>query len=779
MPRPRILGSLSSLLLLMIITTAMADDPLLVRRGMLPPPQPTIFPRSEFPIAEPEYGPAYGNQSAPQVATDGEDFLVVWYDGRVGREAIFGARVTDRGESLDPLGFVIHVAVLGAGVREIAVRWVGDAYVVLWQEQGTRSMYFVRIDPARGMVEGKAKLLLPNAYANARSVAWNGTHMLVAYQRESGLLLALLNRHGELVQGDIRLPGGERNAYGAAAASNGSGFFVAWQASFGRDVRIFGAAVDSSGMPPTSVLSLAPDPAAIDLAIASDGMDYLVTWNDVRPVSRMRMIHVDSSNDVVAPGHSFTANGILTMPNIAWRGDSYLIITQVTPLGGSLHIAGVRVDRRGAPLDLAPTVFSLAEVAFVSPAVVSNGLSDLVVWQQGQYPIGDIVGVLNNSPGTSRATEEPFLISRSATAQWSPAIASGRNLYLTVWTETTEDGTSQIFAARFDGSGTLLDGRGIRLSRSPGYFADVTFDGANFLAAWLDSALEGPLWLTRISPEGKILVQDPVQITSRACGVPALASDGSFSLLVWPECSQGWPSRIFASRIEREGPPTMPVQISFGRDPEQNPNLAWNGSSYFAVWEEQVPVYCPGPLGCVRRKVWGVRLSKAGEPTERSVLVSREDGDTGNPSIASSGHEFLVAWQREGKIRGRRFRAAESIEFLDSAEGVQISADQPLQQRPRVISVGSKYLVTWQARTPTTSYDVIGSYVPRVEAPNPEAVFTISATELDDAEAAPVASSNGSVAVVYRRVALNEYGGVNRIFGRFLRLSRARPSRVR
>jgi large repetitive protein len=100
---------------------------------------PTVSP--EFGMDNPVPGPVARIQSFPDVAFDGQNFLVVWQDSRGSATSdvydIFGARVSAAGDVLDPSGIVISNAV--GDQKSPAVAFDGQRYLVVWADSRTGS----------------------------------------------------------------------------------------------------------------------------------------------------------------------------------------------------------------------------------------------------------------------------------------------------------------------------------------------------------------------------------------------------------------------------------------------------------------------------------------------------------------------------------------------------------------------------------------------------------------------------------------------------------------
>src|SRR5437773_7879198 len=86
----------------------------------------------ERPVSDPVYGLAPGGKREAVVATDGDGFLVAWGDVRAWPGSTYVARVTARGEVLDPTG----IRIAQGSTPQLV--FAGDAYVVLWIQ---RRMY--------------------------------------------------------------------------------------------------------------------------------------------------------------------------------------------------------------------------------------------------------------------------------------------------------------------------------------------------------------------------------------------------------------------------------------------------------------------------------------------------------------------------------------------------------------------------------------------------------------------------------------------------------------
>jgi hypothetical protein len=81
-------------------------------------------------------------QERPRVASDGKNFLVVWQDLRNGRDwDVYAARITAEGKVLDPGGFLVASGAHNQAKPQIA--WDGQNFLVVWQDFRNGKQYEV------------------------------------------------------------------------------------------------------------------------------------------------------------------------------------------------------------------------------------------------------------------------------------------------------------------------------------------------------------------------------------------------------------------------------------------------------------------------------------------------------------------------------------------------------------------------------------------------------------------------------------------------------------
>jgi hypothetical protein len=222
----------------------------------------------------------------------------------------------------------------------------------------------------------------------------------------------------------------------------------------------------------------------------------------------------------------------------------------------------------------------------------------------------DIYGAVVAPSGT---TSGEFPISAAPQGRDGPRIAFDGNNYLVVWNDS-RNATGplwdelDIYGARVTKQGVVLDLMGIPISTAPHIQGDVdiTFDGVNYFAVWLDERLSGSymnndIYGTRIQPDGSLLDGPPdtggIAINTATYNNTrvSVTFDGINYSVVWDSAQYATnpPSGVFAARVSPGGvlvdQPSSGNGISIsGLPPEYslfvNPTIFSNGKNSLVTW---------------------------------------------------------------------------------------------------------------------------------------------------------------------------------------------------
>ncbi len=144
---------------------------------------------------------------------------------------------------------------------------------------------------------------------------------------------------------------------------------------------------------------------------------------------------------------------------------------------------------------------------------------------------------------------DPFYVAASED-QAKPAVASDGAGFLVVWEDYRY--AHDIYAARVNSSGTVLDGAGILISPpypEEGSEPAVAWDGTNYLVVWASDSPNDILG-ARVTPSGNVLDTEPITVSGAAGDQmqPTVAWNGSNYLVAWRDHrSSGYD--VFGARV--------------------------------------------------------------------------------------------------------------------------------------------------------------------------------------------------------------------------------------
>ncbi len=337
---------------------------------------------------------AAGIQSFPEVATDGNDYLVIWQDMRNGHRDIYGARVGANGKVVDTAGLAIST--LGKTQSYPRVAYGKSSYLVVWygfDASNDWDIYGARVS-AGGTIIDSAGITITSVkhQQHAPAVSSNGTDWLVVWTDFRSTTHSDIYGTRISASGKVNTKNGLviSNATGDQSvprlARGGSMYLVVWRDGRGTSRDIYAARVssydtvfDKGGIPVAVAAGIQDHPA-----VASDGVNqFLVVWDDKRSGKDADIYgaRVSANGSVIDPGGFpiCKAAGLQDMPAVTYTGKGYLV-TWSDAGGSSAAIRGARVSAGGKVLDSTPLVISSAGKKQRISSVARVGASTLVVW---------------------------------------------------------------------------------------------------------------------------------------------------------------------------------------------------------------------------------------------------------------------------------------------------------------------------------------------------------------------------------------------------------------
>jgi hypothetical protein len=491
-----------------------------------------------------------GGPWGPSVAGDGSSFMVVWQSLRGSTWDVYCSRVTPSGEVLDPAGIAVT-----ASEEEEWYPWIasnGSQYLIVWH----------------GISGGSFDLF-------AARVGTDGTLL------DSQKIFVSEHRFWQ------RFP---------SVASDGENYLVVWAnwTEWTQDVH---ATVVTAEGDVVDILGINALDAKTDIqwrpAVVFGGGRYLVISQDERSVSGGDIYGemVSRSGESIAGediGISNEGDGPWR-PTASFDGSNYMVVWGDVKNGVG-RISGARVSAAGALLTSEPLQVSGQDHGAYAPDIAFDGVTHLVVWQDARGGTWDVYGTRLNRLGVP-LDGEGFAVCSESRGQGDPAVAFGGGLYMVVWQDSRSGGWD-IYGARVSPSGVVLDTEGLAISTSSGAqrHPSVAYDGVDFVVVWEDSRNgDWDIYSARVNVSGGVLDPNGVPVSSGPDDewTPGIASNGSSCLVAW-QAWRGGSGDVLGAVLGPSGATELSkvISISDAGGRQWSPDVAFNGREYVVAWSD-------------------------------------------------------------------------------------------------------------------------------------------------------------------------------------------------
>jgi hypothetical protein len=653
----------------------------------------------------------------------------VWQDYRNGSTAdIYGARVSVGGSVLDPSGIAISIA--GNDQLYPAISFDGANYLVVWEDYraaGSQSVYGARVSSEGSVLDPSGISISTVAGRQSRpAIAFDGTNYLVVW--------------GNLL---------------------GEAYDV-----YGTRVSVEGSVLDASGIAISTTAGVQSSPA-----IAFDGANYLVVWEDNRSgdtydIYGARVSVAGSVLDASGIAVS-TSSGGQSRPATAFDGTNYLVVWCDLRSGVAYDVYGSRVSVGGTVLDSLGIAILAAVQTQSDPAVAFDGTNYLVVWWDSRNgSTSDIYGGRVTAEGNV-LDPSGLPVSTAANNQVGSAVSFDGTNYLVVWSDRRNSSTSDIHGARVSIGGSVLDPSGIDISTAAGdqSLPAISFDGTNYLVVWVDSRNSSmwDIYGARVSVGGNVLDPSGIPISTAASYqyCPDVAFDGTDHLVVWQDFRSENGYDTYGARVGVGGSvlDASGIAIATGAYTEAYPAVAFDGTNCLVAWQD----YRSGST----YDIYGARVSVGGNVLDASgIAISTAVGDQSLPAISFDGANYLVVWgdSRSGStadIYGARVSVVGSV--LD-ASGIAVSTAAGNQSSPDLAFDGTDFLVVWQDSRSGSGSDIYGAHVSPGGIVIDAGGIAVSTADYDQMNPCVTSSPMEEVLISYQSFTTGEYNSY-RIWG--------------
>ncbi|MFO7674983.1 MAG: hypothetical protein R6X12_01495 [bacterium] len=584
-------------------------------------------------------GTGPGIQTLPDAAWSGSEFLVVWKSDEAGAWTTRGARVMGNGTILDPAGFDI------AGDRRLrhsaghpAVASDGQDFIVVWQNEDTpRAVYATRVSEGRPV--GDHIQVSPAGWVPQTEprVSYGHGRYLVTWQTfltssREDIWGCRMTREGVVIDtAGIRLAVREYGQYLANSCATAGGWLVCLNDNRAVKVSLYGVGVDTAG-------AVTGEPERLPAlhscwtgqtapALAAGRGGYLAVWESRDTTGAYwrtdicaRVLGPDGMPRDTASFPVAMGGGDELTPAVA-RGESSYAVVWAYPGGPRVTI----VTESGRVLDNYGTL--LADSG-AEPDVTCGAGQFLVAWHR-DWSQDEIRAARVREDGT---VLDPggFIVSVGTDTKRNPAVAFDGQNYLVVWHTD-----HYVKGARVRPGGTVVDPSGFNISTSGGRFADVAFDGENYLVVWTTySRISG----TRVTPSAEVL--DPSgRILSWGPGggnmlYPTVDFNGEHFIVAW---AGDYSTVIKGTMLSRECGKIDSFAVSLA-DPlarPASPSVASGPGGGLLVFSGRTQ---PGMPWDTLARIWAALLGLPREDFRRPVT----GGVAGDTVTAGAGAGFAV-----------------------------------------------------------------------------------------------------------------------------------------
>ncbi|KPJ72284.1 hypothetical protein AMJ52_06835 [candidate division TA06 bacterium DG_78] len=657
-----------------------------------------------------------GEQCHPAVAFNGTNYLLVWTEYRHGEPIIYGARMNPQGVVLDTEGIAIKS--MSEFQQLPSVVSDGSDYFVVWKEWHRDvlpwwykpCLYGSRVSQSGMLIDTSAIEIAEYVDFNSQPlVAFDGTNHLVVWRNEratAGIYGVRVSPSGVVLD---TLPFFISTGSSPALSFDGTNYLVVWEKpiTLPENYDIFCTRVTPAGVIlDTSGIAVCTDPCRQTYPTVSfDGMNYLIVWEDERngPFSDIYGARVSPSGlvlDTVGIPVSIDYN-CQRYPSVVFEGANHLVVWQEYDFHSDFTIRGARVSTSGIVIDTPSITISVADSIRCLTAACSDGSNYLVAWQDRRSTAAlkyDIFAArIDQSGQVLDAAGIPLRVKMPSQQSFPAAAFDGTN-YFVVWQDYRSSSFpvlfSSIYGIRVNQSGGIIDSSAIAISDAPHTQGGpaVAFDGTNYFVVWDDIGEEVIVYGARVSQAGIVIDTQGIMIPGipdlGACS-PAIAFDGTNYLVVFTDKRGLY---TYGTLVSPTGTVFDPFQISQSIF-VANPAVAFGDTNYLVVSD--------------RGDIYAARVTPSGIVLDEFVVSAAPEVQC-YPSVAFDGTNFLVVWSDSRKgfdsldIYGARVSSGGVV--LDTA-GIRICGVENYQASPSVAFDGSNYIVVWEDyRSDSTSH---------------------------------------------------------------------------
>lgn len=670
-------------------------------------------------------GLATGDQTTPAMARGGSGHLVVWSDRRTtlssnagGPESgteIFAVRLDGNGQRIESTPFALSNAP-GADSAPL-VAWNGQNWLVVWKSQGPLASQYssavvgVRVSPLGAVLDSAPLVILPYSFSEIGTLALasDGANWVVAAQGTSGgsadLRAARVSPAGALLDAapvELIPETGQLLNYELAYAQGS--FLLVWSRYSGTSDDVIGRRFNTSltwqDAAPFTIGATAADDSAPQ--IGSNGAQFLVAWQGGATNSTWSNVHAAR---VASSGQVLDASPLTLVTNMyygvgpqaapAYDGTNWFVSWNDNGARfARINASGVLLDASGFLAD--PTANSTL-VAPLFAAAPAGGVQ--LAWadaRAGSYEGLDVYTARLSGPAGAGVQTG---ISTGASAQVGADLVRGTTNSLLVFRSETS-GARSILASRLDANGVALDAQPLvvatgLLEGEP----SAAFDGSVYLITW-ESASNALVYARRLSQNGAWLDAQPISV---GVGARPEAAGMNGEFLVTYVRSYSWPLMQYPHFVRLRGSDgaVLGVPTVLNSNYAIETDVCTLDGRWLVVWQRNYWNNDP------HSDVNAAFVDANGVATAPFWIAGTFNAYNHSVSVASAGDQALISWvfgtasNLTRRVHTRRLDGSGA--FLDANPVPLVASVNAEQFNPSASWNGSEYVVAWQDLRASTS----------------------------------------------------------------------------
>ncbi|MEO0070807.1 MAG: T9SS type A sorting domain-containing protein [candidate division WOR-3 bacterium] len=393
------------------------------------------------------------------------------------------------------------------------------------------------------------------------------------------------------------------------------------------------------------------------------------------------------------------APGEQEVPDIAFDGTNFFVVWDDDREGDFYQIYGARVTPNGVLLDSFSIPISVGEGNRACPAVAFDGTNYFVVWMDDRNMdwVFEIYGARVTQDG-GVLDSNGISISTGGGDRYYPCVAFDGTNYFVAWSDDRDgDGSFDIYGTRVTPQGEVLEPDGIPICTNPYQqmlFRSIIFGAGNYFLIWMDGRDEDDqypnLYGARVRTDGGVLDPNgkPIIQEANLQMFPDLGFDGTNYFAVWQddrEMEEDY--RIYGCRIDTNGAPIDSGGILLTNEYSEYPAIGFDGANYL------VSYLLPYNYG----KIYGMRISPEGAVIDTFTINPNYSYIP--PAVSFGADKYFVSFSifGLGDLDLYGARVTTEGEVLDP-DGILLAYgwQNIEQQNPVAAFDGTNYLVVWE-----------------------------------------------------------------------------------